>query len=432
MADYLWQKPDTATDADIMQFLSGEDVKLDRLLFSFDIEASIAHADGLARAGLITEQERARLAGALESLAGEFAAGSFVLDERFEDGHSAIEHYLTEKLGETGKKIHTGRSRNDQVLVATRLFLKSSLRQLTAESCNIAQAFLQRAEADGNLPLPGYTHLQHAVVSSTGLWFGAYAEAYIDNAALAQQTLRWVDSNPLGTAAGFGVNLPLDRQHTTQALGFSRMQINPMYAQNSRGKFELQALNAFLQAMLDLRRFAWDLSLFLAPEFGFIKLPDKYTTGSSIMPNKQNPDLVELLRGECAVLLGAGAELTAVLSLPGGYHRDLQLTKSPVLRSIPRSLQALRLVPGLVAALQLQPERMGAGIEPAMFATDRAMELVGDGVPFREAYRRALEDQDDLAGRSAEDSLARRISAGAPGNLCLDELRRRLREVTPQ
>lgn len=426
MADYLWQKKGARIDKAIMAFLAGDDVLLDRHIFLFDIEASRAHVSGLEQIGVLSKAEGRQLDAALLALADAFKAGEFELDQRFEDGHSAIEFYLSETLGEAGKKVHTGRSRNDQVLVATRLFLLDALRQLASHCQKIAAVFLERADADAAVPMPGYTHLQHAVVSSAGFWFAAYAEAFIDNAHLAQQTGQWLSSNPLGTAAGFGVNLELNREHTTQKLRFQRTQINPMYAQNSRGKFELQALSAFFQAMLDVRRFAWDLSLFLAPEFGFVTLPDEYTTGSSIMPNKRNPDLVELLRGECAITQGAITELSASLSLPAGYHRDLQLTKAPTLRATTRALAALELVPGLVQNLQLNEERMRAGIEPEMYATDLAMELASQGVPFRDAYREALEKSEELARRQPEDSLARRVSPGAPGNLCLDELRHRL------
>ncbi len=430
MTDYLWQKDSTQTDEAIMSFLAGEDVVLDQHLFLFDIEASRAHIGGLQNIGVMDQNEVAQLEQALDALADAFRAGEFVLDNRFEDGHSAIEFNLTEKLGDVGKKIHAGRSRNDQVLVATRLFLVDALERLAARCHEIASVFLDRAEADGGEPMPGYTHLQHAVVSSAGLWFAAYAEAFIDNANLAQQTRAWVNCNPLGTAAGFGVNLPLDREYTTKALGFDRMQVNPMYAQNSRGKFELQTLSAFLQAMLDVRRFAWDVSLYMMPEFGFVSLPDQYTTGSSIMPNKRNPDLIELLRGECGVTQSAMLELASSLSLPGGYHRDLQLTKAPVLRGVIRSLTALRLVPGVAEKLVLNPENMRAGIEPEMYATDRAMELAAEGMPFRDAYRQALQEPGDLARRDPQRSLAARVSPGAPGNLCIDALRHRLADIS--
>lgn len=429
MPDYLWQKEGVVTDEEVMSFMAGEDVILDRLLFPFDIRASRAHASGLANIGLLEADELTSILRVLDELEQAFASGEFVLDERFEDGHSAIEHYLTRQLKETGKKIHTGRSRNDQVLVASRLYLVDALSQLDELSRAIAHEFLVQAAAGEHTPMPGYTHLQHAMVSSAGLWFAAFAEAFIDDAVLARQTRDWVNCNPLGTAAGFGVNLALDRELTTRELGFSRMQLNPMYAQNSRGKFELQVLAAFSQAALDLRRFAWDLSLFVTPEFGYVLLPDRYTTGSSIMPNKRNPDLVELLRGVSAIIQGAMVELNALLSLPSGYHRDLQLTKAPVLRAVGRGLSALRLVPELVRTLRLDEQRLADAIEPEMYATDRAMELVGEGVPFRDAYRQALDNKEELARRQAGDSIRQRISAGAPGKLCLSVLQERLQAL---
>ncbi|MEN6540690.1 MAG: lyase family protein, partial [Mizugakiibacter sp.] len=284
MSDVLWKKADTQVDARIMRFLAGDDVLLDREFFLHDIAASKAHVEGLANIGVIAAGEAAALQRELDALAEDFRGGRFVLDARYEDGHSAIEARLTERLGDAGRRVHTGRSRNDQILVATRLWLKERLAAAETHCRAIAQVCLQRAAAE-SLPLPGYTHLQRAVVSSTAMWFAGFAEAFIDDAARARQTRDWIDANPLGTAAGYGVNLPLDRAHTTRALGFARMQVSPVYAQLSRGKFEIAALDALGAALLDLRRLAWDLSLFTTAEFGFVALPPQYTTGSSIMPN---------------------------------------------------------------------------------------------------------------------------------------------------
>ncbi|MDQ3270538.1 MAG: lyase family protein, partial [Pseudomonadota bacterium] len=239
MSDLLWQKPGVALDADIQAFLAGDDVLLDREFFLHDIDASRAHAQGLQRIGIIDSKELAALERELQQLAQDFRSGAFVLDAQFEDGHSAIEARLTERLGDTGRRIHTGRSRNDQVLVATRLWLKHKLDRLRSLCVELAQVALVRAEAESQLPMPGYTHLQRAVVSSAGMWWAGWAEAFVDNAQRAAQTREWIDANPLGSAAGYGVNLPLDRDHTTQALGFARLQVSPTYSQLSRGKFEL-------------------------------------------------------------------------------------------------------------------------------------------------------------------------------------------------
>src|SRR5690348_12502766 len=278
--------------------------------------------------------------------------------------------------------------------------------------------------------MPGYTHLQRAVVSSTSMWWAGFAEAFIDDAWRARQTREWIDANPLGTAAGYGVNMKLDREHTTQALGFARMQISPIYAQLSRGKFEMAALEAIGGALLDLRRMAWDLSLFTTAEFDFVALPPEYTTGSSIMPNKRNPDVVELLRASYASVAAARTEIEQLLSLPSGYQRDLQFSKGSIFHGVRRGLMALELVPDLLARLQWNEPAMRAAIEPAMYATDVAIEQAAAGVPFRDAYRAAAEASASAGqGRTPEGSLAQRVSPGSGGDLRLDELSARLRAL---
>lgn len=433
MSDLLWQKPGITVDAHIQKFLAGDDVILDREFFLHDIAASRAHAQGLQHIGILSGDELEGLLRELDTLAADFSSGAFVLDERFEDGHSAIESRLTERLGNAGRKIHTGRSRNDQILVATRLWLKQKLARLAAFSGAIAKVALDRAEAERDLPLPGYTHLQRAVVSSAGMWWAGWAEAFIDNAIRANDTLQLIDANPLGTAAGYGVNLPLDRDHTTQALGFARLQVSPVYAQLSRGKFEMAALEALGSATLDLRRLAWDLSLFTCAEFGFVSLPAQYTTGSSIMPNKRNPDVIELMRASHASVAAARTEIEQLLSLPSGYHRDLQASKGAIVHGFGRGLAALELLPDLLANLQWREERMRAAMDPGMYATDVAVEQAAAGVPFRDAYRAAAAAIDSAgAGRSPESSLAARVSAGGAADLRLDLLRERWTLSCPQ
>ncbi|MCC6909005.1 MAG: argininosuccinate lyase [Phycisphaerales bacterium] len=422
----LWDKGGASIDERLMRFLAGEDVRLDQHLLPYDIRASIAHVNGLHRIGILDGKETKALVAALESLRQLVAAGQFVLDDRYEDGHSAIEAHLTEQLGDIGRKVHTGRSRNDQVLVATRLYLRDQLDRLTALALDTAEMFLERAKADAATPMPGYTHLQRAVPSTVGLWCAAFTESFSDIAALAQGMRRWIDASPLGTAAGYGVNLDLDRQGVADELGFTRVQINAMYAQNSRGRFELGAMHALHQALLEVRRFAWDLSLFTTEEFGFVALPQRFTTGSSIMPNKRNPDVVELLRASCGVVEGAVAELAAVLSLPSGYQRDLQATKEPMIRAFSRGLAALAIVPDLVASMEFDRPRMREAITPAMFATDRAIQLAAEGVPFREAYRQVGREIEAMRDLPIEQSIAQRTSLGGSGNLGLDVLRQRL------
>ena len=429
MSDLLWQKTGVKVDANIQAFLASEDVILDREFFLFDIDASRAHAEGLLHIGILTADEFAGIGIELTNLAEDFDKGDFILDERYEDCHSAIEARLIERLGDAGRKIHTGRSRNDQILVATRLWLKAKLARLQALCIECADVALARAEAEANVPLPGYTHLQRAVVSSLGMWWAAWAEGFIDDAQRARDTLSWVDANPLGSAAGYGVNLPLDRDHVTQTLGFGRLQVSAAYAQLSRGKFEMAAIEALASALLDLRRLAWDLSLFTSAEFAFVALPAQYTTGSSIMPNKRNPDVVELMRASYASVAAARTEIEQVLSLPSGYHRDLQFSKGAIVHAFGRGLGALALLPDLLRNLEWKTEAMHAALDPSMYATDLAVDLARQGVPFRDAYKQAADPARWSAG-DPDTSLNARVSPGAAADLRLDALTTRLHAMS--
>jgi len=427
MNDPVWKKSgQQAVPEAIMRFLAGQDVELDRELLPFDIRASAAHARGLARIGVLSAGQAEAICPELEALQAAFGSGEFELDARYEDGHSAIEAWLTERLGETGMRIHAGRSRNDQIAVALRLYLKDRLARLAAVSLDIADVALARADAERDTPMPGHTHLQQAMPSSLGLWWAGHAEAFVDNAELAAAIRAWLDASPLGTASGFGVNLPLDRDGTGEELGFARTVVNPQNAQAQRGKVELRALDALSAATSDLRRLCWDLSVYASQEFGYVRVAPEFCTGSSIMPNKLNPDGVELLRALHATIVGARAELDAVLSLPSGYQRDLQDTKPPLLRAFSRGLEGLALVPALLAGLNWDRERMRAAIGPAMHATDRANELVCAGRSFREAYREVGDELARLESRSPDDSLAARVSPGGCGELQLDRIAARL------
>jgi argininosuccinate lyase len=428
MKDLIWKKEgkENSTDTAVMKFLAGEDVELDRELLVFDIQASAAHVAGLEKIGILSADESGQLLQGLDTIRKDFLAGTRILDARYEDGHSAIESWLTEMHGNLGGKIHTGRSRNDQVAVALRLFMKDRLKRLQSICVQIASVLLGRVEKEGDLPMAGYTHLQSAMPSSAGLWLAGHAEALIDNAELAALTFQWLDASPLGTAAGFGVNLDLPRQAVAEELGFARMVVNPQYVQNSRGKVELQALSVLSACTLDLRRLAWDLSLFTTHEFGFVKLPEQYCTGSSIMPNKNNPDTVELLRAVHGTVQGAQSELASVLSLPSGYQRDLQATKPPLLRAFGKGLQALELLPDLLATFQWQADRMSASISPEMLATDRAMDMAQKGTPFREAYRGVMAESATISRERVAQSLLNRVSPGGCGQLEIGILQARL------
>ncbi len=431
MTQPLWQKSSTTINQTMMDFMAGEDIVLDQQLIGYDIIASKAHVLGLLSIDLLTQQESEQLITQLSALEEAIANSEFSLDNRFEDCHSAIEFWLVEKLGDLGKKIHTGRSRNDQVLVATRLHLKSSLQSMIDLTKQSANACLKKAEQGKLTPMPGYTHLQRAVPSSVGMWFAGFAESMIDNLLSLEAALKLVDANPLGTAAGYGVNLPLDRQLTTEELAFSRMQINPIYCQNSRGKFELAALNALSLCLLDVRRYCWDISLFTTQEFAMVKLPNEMMTGSSIMPNKNNPDLVELMRGSYAVVQSASIELQSILSLPSGYQRDLQLTKGPMLRAIKKAIDTMSLFPALIEGTDFLSESCEEKIDGPMFATDKAIELSANNVPFRAAYQQVADNPQALAERLPLESIQQRVSPGGCGNLMLKAIADRLSKKGP-
>ncbi len=431
MKDLIWKKQGKgeSTDPAIMDFLAGEDVELDQELILFDLKASAAHVRGLQQIGILTDDESSCLLDGLQVIEQDLNSGTRKLDSRYEDGHSAIESWLTEMHGEVGGKIHTGRSRNDQVAVALRLYMKDRLARLQGICTDIASVLLERVETEADLPMAGYTHMQSAMPSSAGLWLAGHAEAFIDNAELASLTTEWLDASPLGTASGFGVNLDLPREQVAKDLGFARLLVNPQYAQNSRGKIELQALSVLSACTLDLRRIAWDLSLFTTHEFGFVKLPAQYCTGSSIMPNKNNPDTVELLRAVHGVVQGAQSELSAVLSLPSGYQRDLQATKPPLMRAFRKGLQALALMPDLLEGFSWQKDRMRESISAEMLATDHALDLAREGIPFRDAYRTAAAKILDLDDEAIAESLASRTSPGGCGRLETGLLHTRLEQL---
>lgn len=425
MSKKIWNTKGVESSYEIASFLAGEDIELDKSIFIYDIDATIAHIKGLASIGVIKKIELAKLIKSLKELRLKFLNKSFKLTEKYEDCHSAIEFYLTKELGELGKKVHTGRSRNDQVLVAMRLFAKKNLIDFKKSNKSIARVLLRMAKKHENNPMPGYTHLQRAMPSSWGLWFASYAESFIDNVDLINSTIEWIDSNPLGSAAGYGVSLPLDRKLTTKELGFKRTQINSLYIQNSRGKYEMQIINTLKQSMLDVRKFSWDMSLFLSQEFDLLKIDKAYLTGSSIMPNKHNPDVIEILRANYSILAGQASELENLLSLPSGYQRDLQLTKRSLISSFDISLKSLNILPKLIDSIKVNKSKSIAYIDEEMKMTDKVYALVAQGKPFRDAYN-LIKNSDDLSSYAQSNS--KDYSEGSPGNLALDKLDARLKK----
>ena len=425
MAERLWDKGGAA-DAEMLRYTARDDWRLDQRLLAHDLRATVAHVNGLGRVGILSTAEVALLASELAALAERERTGAFVLTDADEDGHTAIEAALTATLGDVGKKVHTGRSRNDQVLVATRLWERDALDALAAAVRDGARTLCQLARREERTPMPGYTHLQRAVPSSIGFWAASFAEGFCDALDSIAAARALVDRCPLGTAAGYGVNLPLDREGVAAELGFAAVALNGMAAQTSRGIVEAQALGAAWHVSALARRLAWDLSLFAMAELGFVKLDEAFTTGSSIMPQKRNPDVVELMRASCSVVQGALAEVQSIVALPSAYHRDQQLTKGPTMRGLDEALATARLVPRLVGSLTFDKQRMADAISAECYATDKAVELAVAGVPFREAYKRVAGEIASLERGDAQASLAARTSVGAPGNLALDAIAARI------
>jgi len=384
----LWDKG-AALDARVLHYTAGEDYALDERLVPYDVRASIAHAEMLHSQRLLSAQDLALIRDALTAIGEEHRRGLWRIELGDEDGQTALERRLTARIGAAGGRIHLGRSRNDQVLTALRLYLRDAIAQLEAGTQAVIGALDRLAQRQGAVALPGYTHMQQAMPSSVGLWAGGYAAELRDDARGVQGVLRRLEANPLGSAAGYGTpGLPLDREATTRALGFERAQEPVTAVQLSRGKAEAQLLFELALLLQDLGRLAADLLLFYTQEFAFIDLPDAFTTGSSIMPQKRNPDLFELVRARSATALACLTEALSICAkLPSGYQRDLQLLKFPLFRGIDIGSQTLDIVAAGLDALTFRPERIR--LDPAVHATEEAFALVvTEGIPFREAYQR--------------------------------------------
>ncbi|MBS3062258.1 MAG: argininosuccinate lyase [Candidatus Diapherotrites archaeon] len=383
----LWQKQ-TKLDAAVEAFTVDDDWELDNQLVWADAATNLAHAHALQKAGLLSAEELQAIKGALQQVVSLHAQGLFPVKPEDEDVHTAVENFLTEELGETGAKIHAGKSRNDQVLCDTRLHAKKELLAIGLGTVALANALAVLAGQHEKTLMPGYTHSRKAMPSTLGLWFAAHAEALADDVEGLLQALALIDQCPLGSAAGYGSQLPLDRELEAKLLGFAGVQNNVLYAQNSRGKFEAVVLAALQQVMLDLGKLSADAILFSMPEFGFLSLPEKFCTGSSIMPQKKNPDVFELLRGKASVV-GACLFQVAnlVAGLPSGYHRDYQLTKEPLLKGLKTAREAVSVALSVVQGLKGNPAACLAACSPEIFSAWQALESAKKGVPFRSAYQ---------------------------------------------
>lgn len=384
----LWQKEGVTTSENIERFTVGRDREMDLYLAPFDVLGNLAHAQMLQTIGLLTSDELSALQTELKRIYGQTQSGQFTIEDNVEDVHSQVELLLTRALGDVGKKIHAGRSRNDQVLVDLKLFTRDRLWAVAEAVRRVFNRLISRSEAHKDDLLPGYTHLQIAMPSSFGLWFGAYAEALADDMLTLQTAYRLANRNPLGSGAGYGSSFPLNRTLSTELLGFEGMNVNVVYAQMSRGKTEQTALTALATVAATISRMAMDVCLYNSQNFGFLSLPDALTTGSSIMPHKKNPDVAELLRAKTNRMKALPMEVTLVMSnLPSGYHRDMQILKEILMPAFDELLDCLSIADYLLEHLQVKPNLLDDPKYDLLFSVERANELVLQGVPFREAYR---------------------------------------------
>jgi len=417
----LWDKG-ISIDKKIEQFTVGNDREIDLHIAKYDVQASLAHARMLHKIKILSAEELQQLEEGLEVLSNQINAGTFIIEDEFEDVHSKIEFELTKTFGDVGKKIHTARSRNDQVLVALQLLYKESLTQIQNKTKGFFDTLLDLAESHKEKLLPGYTHLQVAMPSSFGLWFSAYAEVLIDDMYLLQAALKTVDQNPLGSAAGYGSSFPIDREFTTNELDFSTLKYNVIAAQMSRGKSERTIALALGSLCNTLARFAMDICLYNSQNFGFISFPDELTTGSSIMPHKKNPDVFELIRGKCNKIQALHTEMVLITNnLPSGYHRDFQLLKENMITAIEDVKDLLDIFNYAIQQIVVKNIDLKDNKYQYLFTVDNINNLMVEGMPFREAYQKIGSQVQD--GTYKPDASKKHTHIGSMGNLALEAIR---------
>lgn len=392
----LWQASSTTELHPLIErYTVGDDRELDQYLLGHDITATKAHAAMLKKIGILTASENKNINQELDSLMKQWQNGAFIVDDQYEDGHTAIELYLIEKLGTIGKKVHTGRSRNDQALVMMRLYLKDMLQVTTKNLQELVDALAGKMQEVGSQPMPGYTHTQKAMPTTVGMWLESYHDAFKDLTDCLRATSNYIDQNPLGSAAGFGVSLPLDRDMTTKELGFAKVQNNPMYCGLSRGVFELAAVQSLNLVMVFAGKFADDMLRYTAQEYDFFSLPPSMTTGSSIMPHKRNYDVFEIMRANAHRFLAYGNTLQTVAGGVGsGYHRDLQLTKGVTMAAFSIAIDTIETLSLCVAHLQVKKDKLNNAMTSELETVAKINKLVEQGIPFRDAYRQVKDTLD--------------------------------------
>jgi argininosuccinate lyase len=425
----LWSKESTSTSQLVEQFTVGRDKEFDVLLGPYDVQGNKAHAAMLASVGLITDEENTQLQKALDIIYAEVNAEGFALPNDVEDIHSYVELLLTERVGEAGKKIHTGRSRNDQVAVDIKLFLRAEVLNIKDEVNGLFELLVQLSEVHKDKLLPGYTHLQIAMPSSFGLWLSAYAESLVDDMEMLAASFAITNKNPLGSGAGYGSSFPLDRTLTTELLQFKTLNYNSVYAQMSRGKTEKSVATGIGFIAATLSKLAYDCCLYINQNFGFISFPAELTTGSSIMPHKKNPDVFELIRAKCNRIQSTPNELTLLINnLPSGYHRDMQLTKEilfPAIENLKACLQMTRL---MLENITVKDDILKDEKYKYLFTVEAMNELVNKGVSYRDAYRQ-VGNAVDAGSFSYDHRQLHHTHEGSIGNLSLDEIRKQMQQV---
>ncbi len=427
MAEKLWDKGYDMTD-EIERFTVGRDRELDLRLARYDVLGSMAHVRMLAKVGLIAEDELPVVLSELKNVYSACLQGEFVIEEGVEDVHSQVELLLTRRIGEVGKKIHSGRSRNDQVLVDLKLFTRAELRRVVEEVKKLFDVLLRRSGETRNCLMPGYTHLQVAMPSSFGLWFGSYAESLMDDVLFLRAAFAMANRNPLGSAAGYGSSFPLDRQMTTDLLGFDTMDYNVVYAQMNRGKMEKNVSWCLASVAATLSKLAYDACLFNSQNFGFISLPQECTTGSSIMPHKKNPDVFELIRAKCNLLQALPEQVTLVVNnLPMGYFRDYQMTKEVFLPAFDSLVDCLRMTSYIVERISVKKDILEDGKYDAIFSVEEVNRLVNEGMPFRDAYKKVASEIEQ--GRFVANKTLHHTHEGSIGNLMNEDIRRDMQRL---
>lgn len=421
MASKLWEKS-TTVDHDVESYTVGRDREMDLYLAPYDVLGSLAHIKMLESIGLLTRDELDTLTHELRDIYHVIEQHGFKIEDDIEDVHSQVELMLTRRLGDTGKKIHSGRSRNDQVLVDLKLFIRSRIEDVTKAMTRLFNTLLEQSERYKNVLLPGYTHLQVAMPSSFGLWFGAYAESLVDDLTVLRAAYDIANRNPLGSAAGYGSSFPLNRTMTTSLLGFDSMDYNVVYAQMGRGKTERIVAQALASVAATIGKLAYDACLFNSQNFGFIKLPDEFTTGSSIMPHKKNPDVFELTRAKCNKIQALPYEITLITNnLPSGYFRDLQLVKENFLPAFDDIIAIIGMVNAMTAQIKVNESIVDDDRYRYMFSVEEVNRLTLEGMPFRDAYKKVgLEIE---AGKFNAVKEVHHTHEGSIGNLCNDRIK---------